>query len=52
MSKPKSCEECKFFIGEVFRSINPNLGYCDNKNSLHYRKNVDGSNTACESYEE
>ena len=50
LTEKKKCEECKFFVGEMLRSIGPNTGYCDNKNSPHYRKKMEGENKACEDF--
>jgi hypothetical protein len=52
MSETKKCESCKFFVGEMFRSINPELGYCDNPDSPYHKKKVERSNPVCENFSE
>ena len=51
MSEKKKCEECKYFLGELFRSVNPNIGYCDNKKSPYYKKEVERNRESCEDFE-
>jgi hypothetical protein len=46
----KSCQECKFFVGEMLRSIGPATGYCDNETSPYYRKNTYSETEACDDF--
>jgi len=52
MPSGKICSDCEFFIGEMFRSIGPFTGYCDNEKSPYYRKDVANDSPACEDFKE